>query len=130
MAEDSGQQHSLDAAQRGDILILLDERMRRIAEETFAALGRPRQESGCDVAAAELGAKLACIRAKEFVSVAEAALLLGCSDGHVRNLVRRAKKGEPHAPVLYRDLDGAVVFKLDELLSWSELPKSKFRAVR
>lgn len=76
---------------------------------------------------AELRAKLARIRAKEFVSIMEAAFLLGCSDGHLRNLVRKAKKGDARSPVPFRDLDGVVVFKLDELLAWSELPKGKLR---
>jgi len=113
----------------GNILGLLDESMRRIAEEIFTALNRSRQAPDFDAMAGEARAKLARIRAKEFVSVAEAAFLLGCSDGHVRNLVRRAKKGQAQAPVPYRDLDGVVVFKLDELIAWSELPKSKVRIV-
>lgn len=75
----------------------------------------------------ELRAKLARIRAKEFVTIMEAAFLLGCSDGHLRNLVRKAKKGEARSPVPFRDLDGVVVFKLDELLAWSELPKGRLR---
>lgn len=129
MTEEPGQGQAQTGGD-GGLLTLLDERMRRVAEETFAALDRPHQASGCDAAAEELRAKLARIRAKEFVSVAEAALLLGCSDGHVRNLVRRAKKGEARAPVPFRDLDGVVVFKLEELLAWSELPKSRPRAAR
>jgi hypothetical protein len=81
-----------------------------------------------DAGAEELRSRVARVMAKEFVSVGEAAFLLSCSDGHVRNLVRRAKKGEARVPIPFCDLDGVVVFKLDELLAWSGRPKSGLRA--
>lgn len=112
-----------------DVPAAFDERARRVAEEAYATLAWSRRAPGADEAAREMRAKLARIRAKEFVSVAEAALLLGCSDGHIRNLVRKARKGEARAPVPFRDLDGVVVFKLDELLAWSEQPKGGLKAL-
>lgn len=112
-----------------EVLAAFDERARRVAEEALLALEGSRRPSGADEAAEELRARLARIRAKEFVSVAEAALLLGCSDGHVRNLVRKAMRGETRTPVPCRDLDGVVVFKLDELLAWSERPKGRLKAL-
>jgi hypothetical protein len=110
-----------------EILRLLDERVRRIAQEVLAAMEQPRETTTRDAASEELRARLARIRAKEFISVGEAALLLSCSDGHVRNLVKRAKKRETDCPIPFRDLDGIVVFKIDDLLAWSEQPKTKVR---
>ena len=54
----------------------------------------PSQEE-TDPKVLELRHKLALINEKEHISVAEAALFLNCSDGHIRNLVKRAKKIKP-----------------------------------
>ena len=68
-------------------------------------------------------ARLALVMSKRYVTVAEAAFLLGCSDGHVRNLVGKAKKLATPYPVPFLDLDGVTVFPLDKLLEWAERPK-------
>ena len=73
--------------------------------------------------------RIAVINAKEFLTAKEAAVLLGCSDGHLRNLVREAKKGRKRYPVPFRDLDGVITFPREELLKWSAEPKQRIRAV-
>lgn len=124
---------SLEGQERGhdaDILALLDERMRKIAQEVLESSDGARQLPRPDRDGEEFRARLARVMAKEFVSVGEAALLLSCSDGHIRNLMRKAKKGEARCPIPFRDLDGVAVFKLDELLAWSAQPKQKPRPVK
>jgi acetamidase/formamidase len=69
------------------------------------------------------------INAKDFISTKEAAFLLSCSDGHIRNLVDKAKKGTTKYPIPFRDLDGVTSFNRIELLAWSEQPKIKLRKV-
>jgi hypothetical protein len=65
------------------------------------------------------------IRAKEFASANEAAILFGCSPQHLRNLVQKAVDGETEHPIPFRDLDGVVVFPIPELLEWSRMPKPR-----
>ena len=45
-----------------------------------------------DAKAAELRRRLGEINAKENISKKEAAFLLGCSEGHLRNLVAKAQE--------------------------------------
>lgn len=78
----------------------------------------PREEP--DEAVLEMRRKLALINAKEKVTVAEAALLLSCSGGHIRNLVRHAKKRHHKYPIPYCDLQGVTVFNRVALLEWAE----------
>lgn len=78
----------------------------------------PREEP--DEAALEMRRKLALINAKEKVTVAEAALLLSCSGGHLRNLIRSAKKRHTKYPIPYCDLQGVTVFNRVALLEWAE----------
>lgn len=73
---------------------------------------------------------LSLIKAKEFVTIKDAAFLLSCSDSHIRNLISKAKKGKTPYPIPYRDLDGVTTFRLAELLEWTEARKSKLKAVR
>jgi hypothetical protein len=72
--------------------------------------------------------RLALINAKEYLTAREAALLLGCSDGHLRNLVRDAKKGRKRYPVPFRDLDGVITFPREDLLKWAAQPKPRLKA--
>jgi hypothetical protein len=69
------------------------------------------------------------IMAKEFVSIKEVALLLNCSDGHVRNLVHKAQSGKASNPIPFLDLDGVTVFPRLKLLEWAGQPKRNLRAV-
>ena len=78
----------------------------------------------------KLAVTLRRIMAKEFVSIKETALLLNCSDGHIRNLVGKAQKGKASHPIPFLDLDGVTVFPRVKLLEWAKQPKKKLRAVR
>jgi hypothetical protein len=91
------------------------ERVRQMLE---AESPRPNEQS--DPEAQELQRRLACIRVKEFVTVNEAALLLSCSNGHIRNLVKKAKKNQAKNPIPFIDLDGVTVFNREALLDWAE----------
>jgi len=115
-----------------DLLVLLDERIRRISKEVAAELvSQPNQSSDPlieDVEAANTQKALQRIMVKEFISIREAHLLLCCSDGHIRNLVDKARKKKTSHPIPFLDLDGVTVFHRVKLLEWAEQPKQKLRA--
>ena len=69
--------------------------------------------------------RLSRIMAKEFITISEAAFLLSCSDGHVRNLLKKACNRETQHPIPVRDLDGLFVFHREELLAWSLEAKTR-----
>lgn len=111
----------------------LEERVRRIAAEVVAEqLRRGPEAAGSphfiDDDVKKLRDALRLIMSKEFISVREARLLLGCSDGHIRNLVNKARKGKTAYPIPFLDLDGVSVFPRVKLLEWAERPKRKPRA--
>lgn len=65
------------------------------------------------------------IKAKEFVSVEEAALLFGCSEQHLRNQVQKAIDGKAIHPIPFADIDGVMRFPLSELMAWTSIPKPR-----
>lgn len=73
---------------------------------------------------------LAVINAKPFITVSEAALLLGCSDDHLYKCIREARKGKSEYPVPFLDLDGVLVLPREELLAWGARPKEKKRGLK
>lgn len=77
----------------------------------------------------ELADKLAKINAKQFITVPEAALLLGCSTSHLHKLKLKAEKGQAKNPIPYRDLDGVIVFPRVELIDWAMGQRVKLKAV-
>ena len=117
---------------RFEMLVLLDERIKRISKEVAAELiGQPSQSSDPligDIEAANIQKALQRIMVKEFISIREAHLLLCCSDGHIRNLVDKARKKKTSHPIPFLDLDGVTVFQRVKLLEWAEQPKQKLRA--
>jgi hypothetical protein len=82
-----------------------------------------------DAEANEYRRKLALLYAKDFWKPAEAAFVLGCSDTHLRNLVKKAQAGQATRPIPFLDLDGATVFRREALLEWANLPKPRIAAV-
>jgi hypothetical protein len=96
---------------------LIDEIAEQVKQKLALALPPPEQP---DEAALEIRRKLALINAKERIKLGEAALLLSCSEGHLRNLVRRAKKRHAKYPIPYCNLDGVTVFNRAALLEWAE----------
>lgn len=81
---------------KDDLLGSLDERIRRISKEVLLEHHAREQQSGnpciADSEDEKLAVTLRRIMAKEFVSIKETALLLNCSDGHIRNLVGKAQR--------------------------------------
>lgn len=114
-------------------VMALEERMRAVAREVFAEQIKQGQTAVRLPAggheADELREALKRIRVKEFITIREAHVLLGCSDGHIRNLVNKARKGKTSHPIPFLDLDGVTVFPLTKLLAWAERPKVKRRTV-
>lgn len=96
---------------------LIDEIAEQVKQKLATALPPPEQP---DEAAREMRRKLALINAKERIRIGEAALLLSCSEGHLRNLVRQAKKRHAKYPIPYCDLGGVTVFDRVALLEWAE----------
>jgi hypothetical protein len=117
---------------KDDLVTLLDERIRRISKEVAnEVLGKAPQPSDLlikDMEAANVQQALQRIMIKEFISIREAHLLLGCSDGHIRNLVDKARKKKTSHPIPFLDLDGVTVFQRVKLLEWAERPKQRLRA--
>lgn len=103
----------------------IEEMMRQIAREEAEAVFTDKTKLPRDAweRTEKDRARLAAIMAKRYVSATEAAFLLGCSDGHVRNLAKKAKSGSAIYPIPFVDLDGVVTFPLDKLLEWAERPK-------
>lgn len=73
----------------------------------------------------ELRRRIDRIKAKEFCSADEAALLLDCSAQHLRNKVEKTMKGETEYPIPHANLDGPVTFPVQELLEWARSPKNR-----
>jgi hypothetical protein len=90
----------------------------REAFQEFAGEHADRSDS-TDGAPAKLREQLALIKSKERVTVKEAALLLSCSESHVRKLVKLALKGKSRRPIPSVDMDGVTVFPLRDLLEWA-----------
>ena len=104
-----------------DILALLDERIAEIArsvlDEAFSNATHKVQPP--DDASAKLREHLTLIKAKEHITVREAALLMSCSDSHIRKLVALARKRKTGRPIPFVDLEGVTVFPLTTLLEWA-----------
>jgi hypothetical protein len=114
-----------------DLLVILDERITQIAraivQEAIANGIAPVQPS--DDRSVKLREQLAFIKAKEHVTVKEAALLLSCSESHIRKLVMLARKGKTRRPVPYIDLEGLIIFPREILLDWASA-KSQIQVVK
>jgi hypothetical protein len=120
----------MTADSNDELLLMIDERIRRVAREVLEECrSNPPQTASTSDEVHCIGQTLQKIMAKEFVSIKEVALLLNCSDGHVRNLVGKAQKGKATNPIPYLDLDGVTVFPRLKLLEWAEQPKRNLRAV-
>ena len=113
--------HATFAMDDQDFAELLHERIKDIAREVFkeevANYQRVQPPESDD--STRLRAQLSAIKAKEHVTVKEAALLLSCSDSHLRKLVNLARKGKSRHPIPFVDLDGPTVFPLFALLDWA-----------
>ena len=113
-----------------NILALLDERIAEIARTVFLECDGNGKASvhSSDDASAKLREQIAFIKAKEHVTVKEAALLLSRSESHIRKLVMLARKGKTRRPVPYIDLEGVIIFPREILLDWASA-KSQIQVV-
>jgi hypothetical protein len=73
----------------------------------------------------ELAAQIARINAKPNITVAEAALLLNCSESHLYVKIKAAKKKKPDCPIPFYDLDGVYVLPREALLEWAAQKKEQ-----
>jgi hypothetical protein len=114
-----------------EFLVLLDARIEEIARAVFFEFDRANKASAepFDDAPAKLRQQLALIKAKEHVTVKEAALLLSCSESHIRKLVMLARKGKTRRPIPYVDMEGVTVFPRESLLNWAS-PTSHIQPVK
>ena len=114
-----------------EFLVLLDARIEEIARAVFFEFDGVNKASAepIDDAPAKLRQQLALIKAKEHVTVKEAALLLSCSESHIRKLVMLARKGKTRRPIPYVDMEGVTIFPRDSLLNWAS-PTSHIQPVK
>ena len=114
-----------------EIVALLLARIREIAREVFQEFARDDLAQSCstDAAPRKLREQLALIKSKERVTVKEAALLLSCSESHVRKLVKLAHKGKSRRPIPSVDMEGVTVFPLLDLLEWAS-PQQHLQAAQ
>ena len=114
-----------------EFLTLLDARIEEIARAVFFEFDVANKASAelFDDAAAKLRQQLALIKAKEHVTVKEAALLLSCSESHIRKLVMLARKGKTRRPIPYVDMEGLTIFPRESLLNWAS-PTSHIQTVK
>jgi hypothetical protein len=114
-----------------ELIALLIERLKEIAREAVREIAPDRlkgeEEGYC--AAAKLREQIAFIKAKEHVTIKEAALLLSCSESHVRKLVKLALKGKSRRPIPSVDMEGVTVFPLSDLLAWAS-PQPQPQAIQ
>ena len=101
------------------------EQIEEVARRVFLEMLPASTSLSNDAELTATKSRLARIMAKEFITIAEAAFLLSCSEGHVRNLLKKAFNRETHHPIPARDLDGLFVFHREELLAWSLEAKTK-----
>ena len=114
-----------------EFLVLLDARIEEIARAVFFEFDVANKASAepLDDAPAKLRQQLALIKAKEHVTVKEAALLLSCSESHIRKLVMLARKGKTRRPIPYVDMEGVTIFPRESLLNWAS-PTSHIQPVK
>lgn len=113
-----------------EFVVLLDERIEQIARDVLQALIHDSALShASDEASARLRGQLELIKVKEHVTVKEAALLLSCSESHIRKLVMMARKGKSRRPIPYVDMEGVTVFPREMLLTWAS-PASHLQVVK
>lgn len=108
-----------------EIAKMLDQQSKSLARITDLVLAHISSAATVETSdeAEQTRQALAKIKAKEFCTVSEAALLLGCSAQHLRNLVQKAIDGRAEYPIPYAGIDGPTVFPVVDLLAWLRAPK-------
>lgn len=100
---------------------LFEEHLKQIARDAVQELISEQRLSLTPKSdpSSEFREQLNRIKAKEYVTVKEAALLLSCSESHIRKLVMLTRKGKAHRPIPFVDMEGVTVFCLITLLEWA-----------
>ena len=114
-----------------DILAFLDARIEEIARAVFFECEGARKASAepATDAPAKLREQLALIKVKEHVTVKEAALLLSCSESHIRKLVMLSRKGKTRRPIPFVNIEGVTIFPRESLLNWAS-PSSHMQVAK
>lgn len=114
-----------------ELIVWLNQRIEAIAREVFEEAMRENKMSTrpSSEACGKLRDKLELIGVKEHVTVREAALLLSCSESHIRKLVTMARKGKTLRPIPFVDMEGLTVFPRGILLEWAS-PTSHLQIVK
>jgi hypothetical protein len=100
-----------DVMKDQEFVALLDERIEQIARDVIQAIIHDSALSHASGEAyARLREQLELIKVKEHVTVKEVALLLSCSQSHIRKLVTMARKGKSRRPIPFVDMEGVTVF--------------------
>ena len=103
-----------------EFVALLDERIEQIARDVLQAIIPDSALShASDEASTRLRGQLELIKVKEHITVKETALLLSCSESHIRKLVMMARKGKSRRPIPFVDMEGVTVFPRETLLVWA-----------
>jgi hypothetical protein len=116
---------------KDNFVTLLQAWIKETAREVFQEFAHDfmAQHGSSDDAPGKLREQLALIKSKERVTVKEAALLLSCSESHVRKLVKLALKGKSRRPIPSVDMEGVTVFPLHDLLEWAS-PQQQPQAIQ
>lgn len=111
-------------------LDLLDERIAHIARKICHEIAENVEAiQPCSDASGTLRDQISFIKAKEHITVREAALLMSCSDSHIRKLVMLARKRKTARPIPFIELEGIIVFPLVDLLNWAK-PQTRLQVIR
>jgi len=95
----------------------------QIAREVLESMVGNAAANVRDEEAERIERTLQRIRAKQFITIPEFALLFNCSRGHVDKLLDQAQQPNCKYPLPYVDLNGLIQFDRLEVLEWARLRK-------
>ena len=99
------------------------EAIEQIAREVLESMVGNAAANVHDEEAERIERTLQRIRAKQFITIPEFALLFNCSRGHVDTLLDQAQQPNCKYPVPYVDLNCLIQFERVEVLEWARLRK-------
>ena len=114
-----------------DLIASLDRRITEISRTVFdEAIANYISDNRVPDGHSEgLRRQIALIKSKEHITVKEAALLMSCSDSHIRKMVTLARKRKSTRPIPFVELEGMTVFPLADLLAWAK-PQTRLHVVK
>jgi hypothetical protein len=99
------------------------EAIEQITREVLESMLASTRAIAHDEEAERIERTLQRIKAKQFITIPEFALLFNCSRGHVDKLLDQAQQPNCKYPVPYVDLNGLIQFDRLEVLEWARLRK-------